>query len=129
MTEPQYEPLTPVEIERQIRWTTNQMTLARTVLADAREGEVRAKHAFEGVKRRIVLSAECPKVARGGHTVLDRDSWVDERTAPMREAYELAEVRRKAAEDHLRTLFQQGMLAATLAKSVHQAYQMSGVDR
>lgn len=126
---PQFEPLTPTDIENQIRWIYNKMTKAQAELREARDEEVAAKHVFERTRRRAVLSGDCPKVARGGHTVLDRDAWVDEQCAPVREAHELAEVKRKAAEEHLRTLYQQGTLAAVLAKSVHQAYAMSGVDR
>lgn len=124
---PRFEPLTPVEVERQIRWTQNQMTRAQAKLRDARDEEVAAKHAFERAHRRALLSGECPKVTRGGWTSAERDAWVDEQCAEEREAYEVAEVARKAAEDHLRTLYQQGTLAATLAKSVHQAYATSGV--
>lgn len=126
MTAPQYEPLTPVETERQVRWISNEMSRARVSLMEARNEEVAAKHVYERTRRRAILSGGCPRVTRGGHTVLDRDAWVDEQCAPVREAYELAEVKRKAAEEHLRTLYQQGMLAATLAKSVHQAYAMAG---
>lgn len=123
------EPLTPVAIERKLRWIGNEMTRAQTVLRECRDDEVAAKHAFEREHRAAMLSGDCPKVARGGYTTAERDCWVDERCAPAREAYEIAEMRRKAAEDHLRTLFQQSTLAAVLAKSVHQAYVVSGLDR
>lgn len=123
---PQYESLTPVEVERQIRWVQNQMTRAQAALREARDSEIAAKHAYEREHRRALLSGECPKVTRGGYTSAERDAWVEEQCAEAREAYELAEVARKAAEEHLRTLYQQGTLAATLAKSVNQAYQTSG---
>lgn len=127
MSTPRFEPLTPVEVERQIRWIANQLTRVQADLRDARDEEVHAKHTFEREHRRALLSGDCPKVARGGYTTAERDAWVDERCAQVREAYELAEVKRKAAEEHLRTLYQQGTLAATLAKSVGQAYRMAGV--
>ena len=127
--QPKFEPLTPLESERQLRWVLNQLTRAQADLRDARDEEVAAKHVFERTKRRALLSGGCPKVTRGGHTTADRDAWVDEQSATQRETYELAEAKRRAAEDHLRTLRDQSMVMATLAKSVHQAYQMSGVDR
>lgn len=129
MTEPtpQFEPLTPIETERQIRFVYNKMTLAQAELRDARKAEIEAKHTYERAKRIAVMDGDCPKVARSGHTVLDRDSWVDERCGSQREAYENARVARESAEDYLRTLFQQGTLAASLNKSVGQAYGMSGV--
>lgn len=123
---PQYEALTPVEAERQVRYIYNQLTRAQAALREARDAEVAAKHIYERTRRRAILSGECPKVARGGYTTADRDAWVDEQCAQVREAYELAEVARKAAEEHLRTLYQQGTLAATLAKSVGQAYAGAG---
>lgn len=123
------EPLTPLAIERKIRWIANEMTKAQAVLREAHDDEIAAKHGFEREHRAAMLSGDCPKVARGGYTTAERDCWVDEQCAPAREAYEIAEVRRKAAEHHLRTLYQQGTLAAVLAKSVHQAYATSGVDR
>jgi hypothetical protein len=124
------EPLTPLSIERKIRWIANEMTKADSTLAECHDDEIAAKHAFEREYRAAMLSADCPKVARGGCTTAERDAWVEEQCAPAKEAYDIAEVRRKAAEAHLRTLFQQGTLASVLAKSVHQAYQTSGaVDR
>jgi hypothetical protein len=125
----EYQPLNPVAIERKVRQIANEMTHAQSKLAALRDEEVAAKHTYERTQRRALLSSECPKVTRGGWTTAERDAWVDEQCAPVRELYEVAEVHRKAAEDHLRTLFQQGTLAAVLAKSVHQAYQLSGVDR
>lgn len=124
---PQYEPLTPADVERQVRWIYNQMTRAQTILREARDAEVAAKHVYERAHRKAILSSDCPKVARGGYTTADRDAWVGEQCAEQQEAYELAEVARKAAEEHLRTLYQQGTLAAVLAKSVHQAFNLAGV--
>lgn len=123
------EPLTPLAIEKRLRWISNEMTRAQQALRETRDDEVAAKHQFEREYRYAMLSGESPKVARGGYTTAERDAWVEDRCAPAKEAYEIAEMRRKAAEDHLRTLFQQATLAAVLAKSVHQAYATSGVDR
>jgi hypothetical protein len=124
---PRFEPLTPVEVERQIRWVQNKLTQAQAELRDARDAEVSAKHTYERAYRKTILSGDCPKVTRGGYTTAERDAWVADQCADEHEAYELAEVKRKAAEEHLRTLYQQGTLSATLAKSVGQAYQMAGV--
>lgn len=123
------EPLTPVAVERKLRQIFNDMSRAQNVLSEARDIEVAAKHGYERAHRMAMLSDACPKVTRGGYTTAERDAWVDEKCSILRQAYEVAEARRKAAEEHLRTLYQQGTLAAVLAKSVHQAYAMSGVDR
>lgn len=122
-----FEPLTPVAVERKLRQIFNDMGRAQGDLSKARETEVEAKHGYERAHRAAMLSDQCPKVARGGYTTAERDAWVDEQCAILRQTYEVAEVRRKAAEEHLRTLYQQGTLAAVLAKSVHQAYSMAGV--
>lgn len=126
MTE-EMDPLTPVLVERKLRWIFNEMTKARDVLAVLRDDEVAAKHQFEREHRAAMLSPARPKVERGGYTTAELAAWVDERCASAREAYEIGESRRRAGEDHLRTLFQQGTIAAVIAKSVHQAYGMSGV--
>lgn len=129
MTEPgpQFEPLTPIETERQIRWIYNKQTAAQDQLREAREAEIEAKLVYEKAKRTAVLSPECPKVARGGHTAMDRDCWVEEKCEVERAEYERLKAARESCEDYLRTLFQQGTLAASLNKSVGQAYQTSGV--
>ena len=126
---PDYEPLTPIEAERRMRWLQNEMTRIRKVLQLAREDELKAKWAWEKLKRRTVLAGGGPKVSRGGPTVLDRDMWLDEKSADLREKYELAKANREAAKEHLETLYQQGLLANRLSKSVEQAYGMSGVNR
>lgn len=129
MTDPQsrYEPLTPVDSERQLRWVLNALTRATFDLRETRDFEVATKHVFERARRLAMLGNDCPKVARGGYTTAERDAWVDGQCADEREEYELAEVKRKAAEDHLRTLREQSMVMAALAKSVNRAYDMAGV--
>jgi hypothetical protein len=51
---------------------------------------------------------------------------VAEKAAPQQRARDIAEAKRKAAEDHLRVLRDQAVIVATLAKSVHQAYSFAG---
>lgn len=96
MTEPppQFEPLTPVEAERQIRWVQNHLTRAQADLRDARDEEVAAKHIYERAYRKVILSGDCPRVTRDGYTAAERDAWVADRCAEEHEAYELAEVKR-----------------------------------
>lgn len=118
--------LTPVKVEQKLRSLVNDLTRAQQALANARDAEVEAKHAFEAAHRRALLSDERPKVTRGGWTTAERDAWVDDKAWQQRRQYELAEAKRKAAEDHLRTLRDQSMLVATLAKSVNQAYAVAG---
>src|SRR5690606_15957079 len=103
------------------------LTRAQVALAQARDAEVRAKHTFEAARRRALLSEDCPKVSRGQVTTAERDAWVDEATARERWQWELAVVRREAAQDHLRILRDQAVIVMSLGKSVTAAYQMAGV--
>ncbi len=122
------EPLSPVAIERKLRQLVNDLTRAQLALAEARDAEVEARHAYESTHRKAILSPECPKVTRGGHTTAERDAWVAEQAANPQRLHDVMEAKRKAAEDHLRTLREQAMIVATLAKSVHQAYSVAGRD-
>lgn len=110
-------------VESRLRQLVTDLTLAQQALARARDEEVRAKHAFEAARRKALLSEDCPKVARGAVTTADRDAWVDEQVKHECWLYELAEVKREAAQDHLRD---QAMIVMSLGKSVQAAFQMSG---
>lgn len=122
------EPLTPIDVERRLNRTINDLTLAQRALRDARDAEVAAKHDYEDVRRRAMFRPDCPKVSRGGVTTAEREAWIELEAASFQRVYDVAEVRRKAAEDHLRTLNSQGVLLATLAKSVHLAYSQAGAS-
>jgi|SRR5690606_15306541 len=118
---------TPAGVEARLRQLVTELTLAQQALAKARDEEVRAKHAYEAARRRALLSEECPRVARGAVTTADRDAWVDEQVKHECWLYELAEVKREAAQDHLRVVRDQAMIVMSLGKSVTAAYQMAGV--
>jgi hypothetical protein len=122
-----YEPLTPLQVERRLRGLVTELSKAKTDLEQARNDEVDAKHAYQSARRRALLSADCPKVTRGGYTTAERDAWVDEQVAELEKVFDLAEVKRKTAEDHLRTVRDQSVVVTALAKSVNTAYQMAGV--
>lgn len=122
------EPLTPVAVEAKLRELVTDLTRAQLALAAARNTEVDAKHAYEAAHRRAVLHPSAPKVNRGGSTAGERDAWVGQRCADEQRTYDLAVARREAATDHLRTLREQGMLVATLSKSVALAYSMAGTS-
>lgn len=121
-----YEPLTPVDVERKIRQLVNDLGRALQELGEARDAEVHAKHAWESVRRSALLDPKRPRVTRGGWTTAERDAWVEQQCSGTREAYDIAEVVRRAAEDHLRVVRDQASLVQTLARSVHQAYSLAG---
>jgi hypothetical protein len=120
--------LTPAQIEAKLRRLVNDLALAQSALREARDAEVDAKHAYEAKSRKALLSDECPKVTRGGFTTAERDAWVSEQAAAEEKVYDLAEARRKAAEDYLRTLRDQSMIVMALGKSVQAAFSLAGVS-
>lgn len=117
---------TPIEIESRLRGLVTELTQAQGALADQRDAEVRAKHAYEAERRKALLSDECPKVTRGGWTTTERDAWVDEQVKDVRWRFDLATVRREAAQDHLRVLRDQAEIVRSLGASVRQAYEVAG---
>lgn len=121
-----FEPWTPVDAEKALRWVLRAMLDAQRGLAVARDVEVAAKHEYESAKRRAFFHADCPKPTRGGFTVADRDAFIEKATAEQRESYELATSAKEAAQDHLRTLNAQSVVMSALAKNVQQTYAVVG---
>jgi hypothetical protein len=119
--------LTPVMAEKRLVALDTAMTQAELALRRARDAEVEKKHTYEAAKRRAFLSTECPRPTRGGHTVADRDVWVDDRCADEQRAYDIATAAREGAQDHHRTVRDQAMVAMALLRSVTTAYNVSGV--
>lgn len=122
----EYEPLTPVDVERRLRRLVSDLSRARQTLRDARDKEVAARHTFESAYRKTILGSDCPKVTRGGYTSAERDAWVAQRIEVQQRVYDWAKTEREAAEDHLRTLRDQAMVVMSLGRSVNQAYSMAG---
>lgn len=117
---------TPAGIEDALRQLVSDLARAQRDLAEARDNEVRAKHAFKAAKRKTLLREDRPKVARGGTTTAERDAWVDEQVAREEWAYDLATTRREAAQDHMRTLRDQAELVRSLGAAVRVAYDVAG---
>ena len=121
-----YEPLSPIAVEAKLRGLVNMLTKTQLDLAEARDQEVDAEIAYKDAHRAAMLSPKAPQVARGGPTVADRDAWVDEQCAVVWAAYRRAQTNRAKAEDLLRITRDQGVLVASLSKSVDSAYRMAG---
>lgn len=130
MTEPWQEfecsQWTPNDAERALRWVLRAMLEAQQLLRDSRDVEVAAKHEYEREKRRAFFAPDCPKPSRGGHTVADRDAFIEMATAVERERYELAQATTQGAQDHLRTLNSQSVVMSALAKNVQQTFSVVG---
>lgn len=125
----EYAPLTPVDVERHLTRLREEMPKAVIKLREARRSEARAKRAYDDQRRRAILSPECPKPSRDGHTVAYRDAWVEEQCAEIKWLYDVAKVSRETAEDHVRGLRDESTIVMVLGKSVNLAYQMAGSDR
>ncbi|MFJ8687377.1 hypothetical protein [Micromonospora wenchangensis] len=124
--EAQYDSLSLLEAQNYMRWVLRAMYDTAKSLADLRDAEVDAKKEYDSARRRLMLSPECPRVERGGHTVADRDAWVDERCAEQRSAFESASAAREAANDQLRTLNSQSVVITALSKNVAQIHGVLG---
>jgi hypothetical protein len=120
---------TPAGVEARLRRLVTDLSLSQQALAECRDAEVRAKHTFEAARRQALLSDDCPKVARGAVTTAERDAWVDERIKHERWKYELAEVRRETAQDHMKVVRDQAMIVMSLGNSVRTAYNVAGSGR
>lgn len=120
---------TPIGVEGKLRQLVTDLTLAQQALALARNEEVRAKHAYNAARRAVLMSPDCPKVSRGSVTTADRDAWVDEKVRDECWKYELAEVKREAAQDHLRVVRDQAVIVMAIASSIRTAYNVAGSGR
>jgi hypothetical protein len=120
------EPLTPPQIELKLRQIFADLDRAQTALAVARDTEVAARHEYLRAKRKAMLSGECPKVARGGWTTSERDSWVEQQCEDLELEAVKAEAFRAAAADHLKVLYTQAEIARSLSASVRASLGLAG---
>lgn len=120
------ESLTPVDVEAKLRQAVTDLTQAQSDLRGARDAETDAELAYQSAHRRTLLSPECPPVRRDGHTAAERDAWVTQQVEDEYATFRRAEARRKAAEDHLRTVREIASTVQSLGAMVRSAYQMAG---
>lgn len=123
---PELEDLTPAKCDEISRKIFNAVAHAQSALRLARKQEVKKKRLHKRARVRLTLAGDCPKVARNGYTTAERDAWVDQKSDSEEFAYEVAKVERESCQDYVAGLRDQGMLIATLGKSVQQAYGMAG---
>lgn len=118
--------LTPIDIERRLIQLTNQITAAQTELRNARDVETEAEITYK--KARLVAShrEDCPRPARGGATVGERDEWIHRQTFDEWTAYRRAETSREIAQDALRATLAVAEVVRSLGSSVRTAYTLAG---
>lgn len=123
------EDLMPIDCERKLRSLVNEMTRAERALRKARDKEVGAKHLYQAAKRVAFMSPDCPKPARGGYTVADREVWVEGQCAEEERAYDSAVVERQEAQEHVNTVREQATSVQSLLRSTWKAFEISGTTQ
>lgn len=118
--------LTPVDIEARLVGLVTEMTQAQRTLACARDEETQAEIAYKRAKTRAFHHSDCPHVSRGGHTVADRDAWVDSRVMDEWAQARVATTAREVAQDNLRVVLAVAETVRSLGASVRTAYSLSG---
>jgi septal ring factor EnvC (AmiA/AmiB activator) len=140
-----YEPLTPVQIERETRRlhherdrAQQQIEAARDVLTAARQASTRAKAALTIAVAKATLLPDCPVMGRGPGEVAAavRDAWLvvhtlDERERVTDTATDVtaASAVMTAAMEFADQVSDQMMTATSLNKSTTEAYRTSGGPR
>lgn len=122
------EPLTPVQVEAKLRSLVTELTRAQEALRQARDYETEQEIGYRKAKLVAAHAEDCPKVARGGPTVADREAWIDQRTHDEWAAYRLAQTMRDNAQDNLRTIRDIAEVVRSLSASVRTAFQMAGAS-
>lgn len=118
--------LTPVEIEQRMVNLVTEMTNAQRTLAAARDAETAAEVAYKRAKARAFHHSDCPHVSRGGHTVADRDAWIDTRVMDEWAQARVATTAREVAQDNLRVVLAVAETVRSLGASVRTAYSLAG---
>ena len=116
-----HEPATPESAESALQAVRDAMDAAREDLKKCRDDEIGAQAAYKRELRRLLLSAECPKVGVTDGmrtTVAERDAWVEQRAAALELDWQVSVAARRAAADHLSTLRAQASVAQSIAGSV-----------
>lgn len=121
--------LTPVDVERKLTALVSEITTAQQELRHAREAETDALVAHKRAVLTAAHDGDCPRVARGGATVADREAFIDSRTVGTWEALKRAETAREVCQDRLRAVLAVSEVVRSLGSSVRTAYAMAGVGQ
>lgn len=140
-----YEPLTPVQIEKEIRRLHHERERAQQQIEAARIDQVNARAIATSAKAALTvaiakatLRPDCPVMGRGPGEVAAavRDAWIVMETLDEREAVTTATTDVSAASAVMSAAFQyaeqvseQLMAATSLNKSVTEAYRTGGGTR
>jgi antirestriction protein ArdC len=120
--------MTPVEVEARLSGLVTEMTQAQRDLAKARDAETQAEIAYKRAKARAFHHSDCPHVSRGGHTVADRDAWIDTKVMDEWAQARVATTAREVAQDNLRVVLAVAETMRSLGVSVRSAYSLAGAS-
>lgn len=118
--------LTPVDVEAKLTALVTEMTRAQRDLAAARDAETTAEIDYKRAKARAFHHSDCPHVSRGGHTVADRDAWIDTKVMDEWAHARVATTAREVAQDNLRVVLAVAETVRSLGASVRSAYSLAG---
>jgi hypothetical protein len=123
---PEYEALTPIQVEQQLTRSITRLVNAQRALQRARDEETSCEIDYRRALWAATLDPTAPTVERGGFTVAERDAWVSQRAEEQWVAYRIAQTKREAAQDHLRTVRDVVEVLRSLGASVRTAYEGAG---
>lgn len=123
---PDFEPLSPVDVEAKLRSLVSEMTAAQTALRDRRDAETQAEIAHRRAWVVATHDDKCPKPARGSVTVDERKAWLEEQTLNEWSDYRTATTAREIAQDRLRVVLAIAETVRSLGASVRTAYSLAG---
>lgn len=115
------------QVEAKLEALVDEMYQGQKTLATARDTETAAEIAYKRAKARAYHRGDCPKVTRGGHTVADRDAWIDSQVMDEWVAYKVATTAREVAQDNLRVIFGVAETLRSVGASVRQSFSLAGV--
>jgi hypothetical protein len=120
------EPLTPIAVESKLRELVTSVTMAQRDLAGARDAETQAEITLKRSRVAAAHASDCPRVARGGATVADREAWIDKQCLDDWAHHRVATTAREIAQDRLRAVTTISEVVRSLGSSVRTAYSMAG---
>lgn len=115
-------PWSPVDAEMRLRAIDAALDKATEEVKNRRDAEIKRWREFRDARNEAMLSPECLKVTRGGHTTAERDAWVECEAIEAEDAYKQATADRENAVDEMFKLKDQAAIAGKLSDLVRQAY-------
>jgi hypothetical protein len=121
-----YQPLTPLECERELGRLSNAVAQAELLWRKALDQEVDARLAYERAHLIASTDPDCPLPQRGGDTVAMRDDWIRGMEFEELQNHELAKKLLRQAQRYQDRLDTQVSIMQSRTKTAMQAYEVAG---